>query len=162
MAGLSFPVLSATIFIAAITVIAQTLPAAADVDLTTTLVDVNTNQGLGPPSTSARPGGSVAVRYKINNLGSQAGSAGNIGFYLSKTLSLAPSSIFLVYANLFDAVPASGSTKDQVGNITLPSSLQGGNYFIIVVVNYDHEVSEVDYTNNPSNPLPITVSAAPH
>ncbi len=129
------------------------------VDLTATLVDVNTNLGIGH-STATAPSGVVAIKYRINNLGSAPSGAGNIAFYASKTASLTPSSVFLVYANLFDAVPASGSTQDQTSNVNLPSNLPVGPYYIIVVANYDRKVGETNYSNNASNALPITITAA--
>jgi hypothetical protein len=132
---------------------------ATNVDLTTILIDVNTDPGIGVHSTTTVPGGLVLVEYKVNNLGSPASSAGNVGFYLSKQPTLTPSAIFLVYADLFEAVPASGSTQNIFGNINLPTTLPTGMYYIIVVANYDHKVLETNYSNNPSNALAITVTS---
>lgn len=141
---------------------AQSAPGATKVDLTTTLVDVNTFLGIGGHSTSTGPGGVVIVEYKVNNLGSPASSAGNIAFYVSKVPRFTPSAKFIVYADLFDAVPASGSTQNIFANITLPTTLAPGAYYIIVVANYDHKVAEMNYNNNPSNALPISIVAPSH
>jgi hypothetical protein len=127
------------------------------VDLTTTLIDVNTDSGIGVHSTTTVPGGLVAVEYKVNNLGSPASSAGNIGLFISKESSFSPSATFIVYADLFDAVPATGSTQPVNSNITVPVATNPGTYYIIVVANYDHMVPETNYNNNPSNALAITV-----
>jgi hypothetical protein len=129
----------------------------ATVDLTTTLIDVNTNPGIGVHSTTTVPGGLVMVQYKVNNLNSPASSAGNIGFFISQEPSFSPSATFVVYADLFDAVPAMGSTQPINSNITVPAATNPGTYYIIVVANYDHKVPETNYNNNPSNALAITV-----
>ena len=134
-------------------------PGPSTVDLTTTLVDVNTDLGIGGHSNSTVPGGTISVTYRVNNLGSPASSAGNIAFYVSTTPGLTSASVFLVYANLFDTVPASGATPNLVANVALPSSLAAGTYYMIVVANFDHTVNESNYSDNPSNSLPITVVA---
>jgi len=133
----------------------------SSVDLTTTLIDLNTDLGIGGHSTSTSPGGTVTVTCEINNLGFPASSAGNIAYYISKTPGLTPASIFVVHANLFDPVPASGSVK-SVTNIMLPSNLAPGQYYLIVVANYDHKVNESNYDNNASNALPVTIVGAAH
>ncbi len=132
---------------------------ATTVDLTTTLIDVNTNSGIGVHSTTTVPGGLVVVQYKVNNLGSPQSSAGNVGFFISKTPSFSPAATFIVYADLFEYVPAMGSTQNIVANINVPTTTKPGAYYIIVVANYDHKVSETNYANNPSNALAITVKS---
>ena len=133
---------------------------AATVDLSATLVDVNTNTGIGGHSTSTMAGAPIAVTYRINNFGSPASGSGHVAFYVSKTPTLTPASIFLVYGSLFDAVPASGSIQG-VSNVTLPSTLANGTYYIIVVANFDHVITESNYANNASNALQITVAGRP-
>jgi hypothetical protein len=138
----------------------QPNPGGPGVDLTTTLLDVNANLGIGGHSTTTVPGGTVAITYRVNNLGVPGSSAGDIAYYISTTPTLTPASVFLLYGNLFDTVPAVGSTPSVVPNVTLPSSLAPGVYYVIVVANFDHKVTESNYDNNASNAIPITIVGA--
>lgn len=138
----------------------QPNPGGPGVDLTTTLLDVNTDLGIGGHSTTTVPGGTVVITYRVNNLGVPASSAGHIAYYISTTPTPTSASVFLVYGSLFDTVPALGSTPSEVPNVTLPSSLAPGVYYMIAVANFDHEVTESNYDNNASNALPITIVGA--
>ena len=126
------------------------------VDLTTTLFDVNTNLGIGH-STTTKPGRSVVVTFTVNNIGYPASSAGNVGIYLSQTPTLAPNAVFLAKVNIFTSIPANGSTPSITSKVQLPSLLDSGTYYIIVVADYDHGVPEINYDNNASAGTAIMV-----
>jgi hypothetical protein len=100
------------------------------------------------------------LEYQINNLSSQASSAGHVGYFLSETQSFSKTAILLTYASLPDSVPANSSTPSKSIVVALPRTIGTGTYYIIVVVNYDGAISEPNYANNASNALPIVVGAS--
>jgi subtilase family serine protease len=135
------------------------------VDLTSTLVDVNTFTGLGGHSTTTNVGGQIVIQYKINNSGSTQTGAGHIGFYASTDQYIGTNDIQIPgtgqYTILTDYVPANGSTPVETVTLTLPTSVTGSatgtTWYIGLDVNYDEGVTETNYNNGSSTTIPITV-----
>ncbi len=130
----------------------------ATVDLTATLLGINTNLGMGGgQSNVTAPGGTVMMSFRVNNNGPTPTTAGHYAIYISKTPQLTPASKFVVFGSFFDAVPAMGSTSAEPTGVVVPADVMPGNYFMIVVANYDQSVNETNFNNNASNPAPITI-----
>lgn len=130
----------------------------ASADLTATLLSINTNLGMGgAASRVTAPGGTVMMSFRVNNNGPTPSGAGHYAIYISKTPQITQQSRFVVYGSYFEAVPAFGGTSDQPASIVLPADLAPGDYFMIVVANYDKTVNETNFNNNASNPVPITI-----
>lgn len=131
------------------------------VDLTVSLYDVNTNTGLGgSPSTTTVAGGQVIFHQEIFNSGGTASGAGNIGYYISTDSTITINDTLIVYANLFDAVPANGSTGAQYNTVTLPTGLTPGTYYVGIIVDKDNSVAESNDNNNASVGRAITITGS--
>ncbi|QOZ22711.1 Calx-beta domain-containing protein [Bradyrhizobium sp. CCBAU 51753] len=130
------------------------------VNLTTTLLDVNTNAGIGLPSTTTVAGGDVIFHYHVNNSGSTSASAGAVGYYISSDPTITTSDRQITYGNLFDAVPANGSSQDYFVDIKLPADIAPGTWYVGVIANSTQQTVETNYADNPSAGLPITITGS--
>ena len=130
-------------------------------DLTATLYSVNTNTGLGgSASINATAGGSVILEDEFFNSGSTAASAGTIGYYISNDSTISSQSDRQFdYANLFNSIPANGSTGHTFTTVKLPSDLPTGDYYLGVIVNVTSSTTESNYNNNASAGRLIHVTA---
>jgi Ca2+-binding RTX toxin-like protein len=130
-----------------------------EINLTTTLFDVNTNTGIGgSPSTTTVAGGIVRFHYKIANSGGTEASPGNIGYFISSDAKITAEDRFIVYGNRFDGVPANGDTGDIFADITLPKNLAAGTWYVGVIADCDDQVAESNDDDNASVGRAITIT----
>ncbi|MGE3279561.1 MAG: CARDB domain-containing protein, partial [Alphaproteobacteria bacterium] len=124
--------------------------------------DLDARNGDGYAATlsaaSVQQGTSVTLTYRLSNWGPANSPASTTGIYLS-TNATYDSSDTLLTTNAAGALTADSGVF-RIGNIPT-GSIAPGEYYIIAVADYAKTISETDETNNPSNAVALTVTAAP-
>ncbi|MGH7144828.1 MAG: CARDB domain-containing protein [Planctomycetota bacterium] len=114
-----------------------------------------TVEGLALNQTLVQRGAAIEVTWNVTNLGGGTGTVKN-GFFLglSPTYSGSDTSLNM------DCAPnySPGSSIQKTSLITIPGSLPVGQYYLILMANYDAAVTELDHFNN-QIAVPIFVSA---
>lgn len=103
----------------------------------------------GTPALSAytvEPGDNVTVYYELENVGDEDAGKFYTGFYLSSTSYLNGSSIYLERKST-SSLKAGSSTGSKSNSISIPSGTTSGDYYILVVADYDNEIDESDESN---------------
>ena len=122
-----------------------------DVDLEVTM--------LSASPTSAAPGGSVTVTYRLRNTGSTAAGGFTLRFYHSSDATITTSDTYLGSQVQVSSLAASAyypASANGTVNVTLPGTLTPGSGYIGAIVDYDDSVTETDETNN-TRSTPITI-----
>ncbi|NKE67293.1 peptidoglycan DD-metalloendopeptidase family protein [Ramlibacter sp. RBP-2] len=134
-------------------------PAPSPAPAPTPAVSVDLDAAHAPTlsSTSVVKGGTVALSYSVDNLGTAAAGASLAGIYLSTNSTISTADVLLAS----DAVGAigAGSWSSENATVTIPDTTAAGTYYIGVVADYDAAISESNETNNPSPGVALTVTA---
>jgi len=101
-------------------------------------------------------GTSVTITYRLSNWGPGDNTNGSTtGIYLSTNNAFDANDILLTT----DTVGALADLVGTTRTVTISTSnIAAGNYYIFAVANYNHAISEVTETNNPSNGVALTVT----
>ena len=117
-------------------------------------IDLTLTNASASPTTIAS-GSSISVSYVLNNLGNATPQTSNVGYYLSKDSVLDSKDLFLKSYNGYGISP--NSNNYQYDNITIPSSVAVGNYFLIYFVDYqDIEIESNEKNNTFINLIKVT------
>ena len=126
--------------IASLFVLLLSLPAAAQPDLSIA-------GSLEPDDRQADPGDRVTVEYVVYNGGDTDVEETSVAFYLSTDQTLDASDDFIESESLGTDVEA-GESEEENEQITLPSGVPDGEYYVLLVVDPNDVVAETDETNN--------------
>jgi hypothetical protein len=123
--------------------------------MTTPLPDLIVSFISGPHL--SKPGGRIAISNTIMNQGTQAAANILVNFYLSTDQQITTSDIFLGKRSI-KALAAGASSGPMSTNVTIPSSLTTGSYFIGAIVDPTNVIVESNEGNNTaSDPAGINV-----
>jgi hypothetical protein len=112
-------------------------------------------------STSVNAGNSITVYFAEANDGSLAAPANYVNIHLSANDKLTPGENGDIYLDQYfieQSVPGRTSTKEFSKEITIPSNVVPGDYFLFFAADGKGEVTECDDTNNFASKI-ITVKA---
>ena len=99
--------------------------------------------------TALRPGDQTSVRFNIDNVGSGTSSNTTTGVYLS-TNNFISTGDTLLATQLSSIGNGPGGLDPEFQNVTIPSGLAAGTYYIGVLADYNAMQAETDETNNGS------------
>ena len=102
---------------------------------------------------SGEAGDRVQTTYTVTLTGAEEIEDISVGFYFSTDQTLSPDDAFSEREEV-DAESDEAESDDE--QIDIPSSLSDGDYFILVVIDDQEQVSETDETNNTAA-IPFTV-----
>ncbi len=106
---------------------------------------------------SGDPGDRVSIEYSIANLGNEDADNFEIGYFFSTDQTFSSDDVFAEAEDGGDIDACDGDDLGRGGDcegddedeqITVPSGLDPGNYFILVVADYTDVLFESDETNN--------------
>ncbi len=108
-------------------------------------------QDLAVPSVSSEdpsgdPGDRVSLEFTIANFGNQDADEFLVGFFFSTDRTFSSDDVFAEDEDGGDI--DAGDEEDEDEQITVPSGLEPGNYFILVVADYTDVIAETNETNN--------------
>jgi len=132
-------------------------------DLSVTLNDVNTNQGIGNPSTTTVAGGQVTLHVTFHNTFLTSQSI-YVQLYVSTDSTITTSDTPNADASVLGTVvlsplPANGSSEGIL-LMRLPSTIAAGVYYVGAFVDFGNRVAESDENNNASAGMAITVTGS--
>jgi subtilase family serine protease len=111
----------------------------ATIDLTISSISLSSSQ--------VEQGRAVTLNFRDTNIGNYFAYNHEIGIYLSSdTIVQSSSDIFI--KSLFSGSIEAGSFTPFITDITIPSSLAAGSYYILIADDIYNEVSETNETNN--------------
>lgn len=99
----------------------------------------------------AYPGNSIKdyISASASNSGNTTAGSFSIGFYLSEDSIITTSDTLLIGSREYIAsLDAEQTTIVPINDVTLPDSMQCGQYFIGMLVDELNEVSEINENNN--------------
>ena len=95
---------------------------------------------------SAEPGDEIEVTYTLGNSGSEDARESQVAFYFSRDRNLSSNDVL---AERTDADEAdAGDSDDSDEDVTVPNSLEPGDYFLLVVADDRNAVTETNESNN--------------
>jgi hypothetical protein len=113
--------------------------------VTTPLPDLIVSSISGPHL--SKPGGRIAISNTITNQGTQAAGSFVVNFYLSTDQQITTSDIFLGKRSI-KALAAGASSGPVSTNVTIPTSVTTGSYFIGAIVDPTNVIVESNEGNN--------------
>ena len=118
--------------------------------------EVSVSAVLDPDDRVSSPGGRVSVDYVVRNTGSTNIDDLPVGFYLSLDADFDEADVFLEAEGVnVDA----GESEPEFEQVSLPEVVAPGDYFFLVVLDFNDDLREIDETNNVAA-LPIEIPGA--
>ena len=109
-------------------------------DLTVSFISISPSNAI--------PGETVTVQYRITNSGDVAANNFNFRLYLSTNSTITTSDTYLNHTRNITSLAAGANTVIYSADIVIPSSTNGGSYYIGGFVDYDYKITESNETNN--------------
>ena len=103
----------------------------------------------------SNPGHTISITVEVINNGNvSSGAACRMNYYLSPDNVFNTNAIYLGY-DMVSSIGA-GDSEDENAQLVIPTSLTGGNYFLLAYVDTDNDVLEFNEFNNvKSSPIKI-------
>ncbi|QLE54695.1 CARDB domain-containing protein [Nostoc sp. TCL26-01] len=118
-----------------------------------------TAQNASIPTTAA-VGSSIQINYQVKNLGNGSAGLTFTDFYLSSDLTIDSNDVYLGYDSVNSL--AAGAYSQESSTLTINSSINTGNYYLIYYVDGDGLVNESNENNNAfGNAITITSAGKP-
>lgn len=114
------------------------------------------NESIAPGS--SLPGGSVSFANQVQNIGTGNASSSTIGYYLSNSSTLSTSSATYLGQSSVPSLAAGQTSSFINSNITIPTSVSPGNYYLCFKADNGNSITESNESNN-SSCQPFTVLA---
>ncbi len=113
------------------------------------------------PSSNLLPGDQVDLTYTVTNSGGSISTSTSVGAFLMQTCPTSyPSSGSNLDNNTLSVSEISDNTENETMAITIPNGTGAGNYYVVIVADYQQSLTESSETNN-IYCIPITVTSPP-